>query len=130
VQAGRVTGAAVVCAVAVGMLACALLVANNLRDIPTDRVAGKRTLAVRLGDAGTRRLYVALVTLPSLAPLLLAIGGQPWALLGLLAVPLQVRPAGVVRGGATGRDLVPVLRGTGQAELAFAVLVAIGLALT
>ena len=60
VQVGRVTGPALVCAVAVGLLACAILVVNNLRDIPTDTTAGKRTLAVRLGDRGTRRLYAAL----------------------------------------------------------------------
>ena len=117
------------CAVAVGLLACAILVANNLRDIPTDVAAGKRTLAVRLGDTGTRRLYTALVAVPSLAPVLLAVGGHPWALLGLLALPLQLLPARTVLRGATGRDLVPVLRGTGQAELAFAVLVGLGLAL-
>jgi 1,4-dihydroxy-2-naphthoate polyprenyltransferase len=129
VQAGRVTAASLVCAVAIGLIACALLVANNLRDIPTDRTAGKRTLAVRLGDAGTRRLYVALVTVPALAPVVLALTGHPWTLLGLLALPLQVLPARTVLAGATGRDLVPVLRGTGQAELAFAVLVGLGLAL-
>jgi 1,4-dihydroxy-2-naphthoate octaprenyltransferase len=105
-------------------------VANNLRDIPTDSQAGKRTLAVRLGDTGTRQLYAALVLLPTVAPLLLAATGHRWALLGLLAVPLQVLPARTVLRGATGRDLVPVLRGTGQAELAFAVLVGVGLALT
>jgi len=130
VQAGRVTKASVVCAVAVGLLACAILVANNLRDIPTDRAAGKRTLAVRLGDARTRRLYAALVVVPVAAPVGLAFAGHPWALLGLLALPLQLLPARTVLGGARGRDLIPVLRGTGQAELAFAVLVGVGLALT
>jgi 1,4-dihydroxy-2-naphthoate polyprenyltransferase len=130
VQAGRVTAASAVCAVAVGMLACAILVANNLRDIPTDRAAGKRTLAVRIGDSGTRRLYAVLVVVPSAAPVGLGLAGHPWALLGLLALPLQLLPARTVLGGATGRDLVPVLRGTGQAELAFAVLVGVGLALT
>ena len=129
VQVGRVTGASAVCAVAVGLLACAILVANNLRDIPTDRASGKHTLAVRLGDRRTRRLYALLAALPALAPVVLALTGHPWALLGLLALPLQLLPARTVLGGATGRDLVPVLRGTGRAELAFAVLVAVGLAL-
>ncbi len=130
VQVGHVTGASVVCAVAVGLLACAILVANNLRDIPTDTTSGKRTLAVRLGDRRTRVLYAALVGLPALAPVLLALTGHPWALLAMGALPLQLLRARTVLTGATGRDLVPVLKGTGQAELAFAVLVAVGLALT
>ncbi len=130
VQVGRVTRASLVCAVAVGLLACAILVANNLRDIATDTAAGKRTLAVRLGDAGTRHLYVGLMAAPSLAPVALALGGHPWALLGLVAAPLQLAPVRTVTGGAVGRDLVPVLRDTGRAELAFAVLVGVGLALS
>jgi 1,4-dihydroxy-2-naphthoate octaprenyltransferase len=130
VQVGRVTGPASVCAVAVGLLACAILVVNNLRDIPTDTTAGKRTLAVRLGDRGTRRLYSALMTAPTLGPLVLAVGGYPWASLGLLAVPLQLLPVRAVIGRAAGHELVPVLRNTGRAELAFAVLVGVGLALS
>jgi 1,4-dihydroxy-2-naphthoate octaprenyltransferase len=130
VQVGRVTGPSLVCAVAVGLLACAILVANNLRDIGTDGPAGKRTLAVRLGDPGTRRLYASLMSAPVLAPVVLAVAGHPWALLGLLAVPLQVLPVRAVLAGAVGRDLIAVLRSTGRAELAFAVLVGVGLALS
>ena len=129
VQLGRVTGAAALCAVAVGLLACAILVANNLRDIPTDAVAGKRTLAVRLGERSTRSLYAALMTVPALVPVALATTGHRWALLGLLAAPAQLLPVRSVSAGAAGPDLVPVLRETGRAELAFAVLVGVGLAL-
>ena len=110
-------------------LACAILVANNLRDIPTDTVAGKRTLAVRLGDAGTRRLYGGLVGLAALAVVVVALTSTWWALLGLaflLPAAAGVRP---VRAGATGGALVPVLGATGRAELVWSVLVAAGLVL-
>ncbi len=130
VQLGRVTGAAALSAVAVGLLACAILVANNLRDIPTDAVSGKRTLAVRLGDRATRSLYAALTALPLLAPPVLAAAGHGWALLAVLALPLQAMPVRSVLRGAAGRDLVPVLRQTGRAELVFAVLLGVGLTLT
>jgi 1,4-dihydroxy-2-naphthoate octaprenyltransferase len=127
-QADRVSGASVAGACAVGWLACAILVANNLRDVPTDAVTGKRTLAVRLGEARTRTLYVALVA----AALLVAVGLAPWhpaALLALLAGALAVRPVRLVRSGARGRELVTVLRDTGRLELGYAALLAVGLAL-
>ena len=86
-------------AVAIGCLACALLVANNLRDIPTDRVAGKRTLAVRLGDRGARALYLALVVVPYVLVLGLA-WHQPWVLVTLAsAALLRPRRPGRRRGG-------------------------------
>src|SRR3954447_10530834 len=87
VQVGRVTAVSVVCAVAIGCLACALLVANNLRDVPTDSVVGKKTLAVRIGDRRTRVLYAVLVALPFVAVVALAVAGQPWVLLTLAALP-------------------------------------------
>jgi 1,4-dihydroxy-2-naphthoate octaprenyltransferase len=127
-QAGRVSAGALAAAAAIGSLACAILVANNLRDIPTDAAAGKRTLAVRLGDAGTRRLYVALDAAPFVLAAAVAVR-HPWALLALAAVPLAVAPVRAVLGGAKGLELLPVLRDTGRLELAFAVLLGVGLAL-
>ncbi|MFC5753491.1 1,4-dihydroxy-2-naphthoate polyprenyltransferase [Actinomadura rugatobispora] len=115
-------------AVPVGLLACGLLVANNLRDIPTDEVTGKRTLAVVLGDRWTRILYAACAALPY--PIVLAVAApHPWALLALLSAPLSVPPTQTVLRGATGPELIPVLGGTGRLQLAFGALLAIGLAL-
>jgi 1,4-dihydroxy-2-naphthoate octaprenyltransferase len=124
-QAGRLSWFGLLGAVGVGAVASAILVANNLRDIPTDTEHGKRTLAVRLGDRRTRLLYVGLlaVSLVALAGMALWV---PWVLLGLLAVPLGVRAARTVLGGARGRDLVPVLAATGIYEVSYAVLAALG----
>lgn len=127
-QALRVDWVGVAAAVAVGSLSSAVLVANNLRDIPTDRVAGKMTLAVRLGDARTRVLYLSLLGLAGLLTLAL-MNATPWCALGLLAVPLAVKAAGPVRRGAGGRDLIGVLRDTGLTMLVWSVAVAAALAL-
>ena len=124
-QVARTSGFGVVGAVGVGVLASAILVANNLRDIPTDAQTGKRTLAVRLGDAGTRRLYAALLLLAYLAVLGMALW-QPWALLALVSLPVAWRLVAVVRRGASGKLLIPVLAGTGLLEVGYAVLVALG----
>lgn len=128
VQVERVTAAAVLGGVGCGALACAILVTNNLRDIPSDSGAGKRTLAVRLGDARTRLLYAGLLLVAAAVPLALA-AVTGWALLALLAAPLAVRPLRAVRGGARGRDLVPVLAGTGALQLLYGIGLAAGLAL-
>ncbi|KQX74684.1 MULTISPECIES: 1,4-dihydroxy-2-naphthoate polyprenyltransferase [Aeromicrobium] len=128
VQVEEVTGVAVAAAVGVGALACGILVANNLRDIPTDSVTGKRTLAVVLGDSGTRRLY-GLLGFVALAMLVWAAFSTPWALLGLLCLPLLGRGAATVASGARGMALIPVLRDTGLAELVYAAGLAIGLAI-
>ncbi len=128
-QAGRVTAPAVLGAVGVGLIACALLMVNNLRDIPTDVVAGKRTLAVRLGDDRARRAYVGMVMLPLLLGALCAIWA-PWALLVLLLGLPAVLLTLPVLAGARGKLLVPVLSGTGLYELAYGALLAFGLALS
>lgn len=122
--------AALYAAVGVGALACAILVANNLRDIPTDTVAGKRTLAVVLGDRGTRTLYVVLVAVAALAVVAVAAATSWWALVGLGFLVLAARAARIVTGGATGPGLIPVLQSTGMAELAWAALVAAALVVT
>lgn len=125
----RVTSVAWLAGCAAGCLACALLVVNNLRDIPTDREVGKRTLAVRLGDRRTRRLYTGLVAAAFVLLVPVAILDRPFALLGLAAVALAVAPVRTVLGGATGRELIAVLGGTGRVQLAFAALTALGVAL-
>ena len=129
-QTGRLDAGAWVAAVGVGSLACAILVVNNLRDVPTDTVTGKRTLAVRLGEESTRTLFTALVLAPFALVVLLAVAGaRPWTLLGLLALPLALAPLRTVRSRARGLALVPVLAATGALELAFAVALGVGLAL-
>ncbi|HEX3004624.1 MAG TPA: 1,4-dihydroxy-2-naphthoate polyprenyltransferase [Angustibacter sp.] len=127
-QAGRLSWQSWASAVAIGSLACAILVANNLRDIPTDAVAGKRTLAVRLGEARTRVLYAALVVVPLVLAAAMA-AGHPWALLALASALLLWPALRVIRAGATGLGLIPVLRDTGRAELVYGVLLGLGLAL-
>ena len=123
-----VAGAAVAAAVPVGLLAVAILVANNLRDIPTDAAAGKRTLAVRLGDRATRWLFTGLfVAAFGLTAVVAAVVGSPWPLVALLAAPLAVDPVRRAGAGAVGRDLIAVLVGTARTQLAFGVLLAAGL---
>ena len=127
---GDLLGPALVAAIGIGALACAILVANNLRDIPSDRVAGKRTLAVLLGDAHTRWLYVELVVLALVASVALAATATPWALLSLaflLPAGRAVRRLLVMR--ASGRALVPVLAASGGAELLYGVGLGLGLGL-
>ncbi|QRP45491.1 1,4-dihydroxy-2-naphthoate polyprenyltransferase [Amycolatopsis sp. FDAARGOS 1241] len=127
VQAGRVSWAGLGCAVAVGCFSTAVLTANNLRDIPTDIESGKRTLATRLGDTGTRRLYLALVAVPYVITILLGIR-HPLQLIALATVPMLLKSVRAVGGGKVGRELIPALRDTGLAMLAWAVLSALALA--
>ena len=123
-----ITALSVVMGCAVGSLACALLVINNLRDIPTDREVGKRTLAVRLGDSRTRWFYVGLIVAAFLATAGAA-AWRPWVLVSSVAIPLAVPPVRRVLGGATGAQLIPVLGETGRLQLVWGVLAAVGLAL-
>jgi 1,4-dihydroxy-2-naphthoate octaprenyltransferase len=120
VQLEDLTEAAWWAAVGVGALACALLVANNLRDIPTDRVAGKRTLAVTLGDRGTRRLYVVLVAVSVVALVRVATTTDWAALVGLVALVPLARGIRVITSRAAGPALIPVLQLTGLGELLLA----------
>jgi 1,4-dihydroxy-2-naphthoate polyprenyltransferase len=116
-------------AVGVGALACAILVANNLRDIPTDREAGKRTLAVVLGAEQTRYLYVFLVALAVIALLGVVLTTTWTALLGLAFLAPVAPAVRTVLAGTTGRGLVPVLQKTGVAELVYAAGIFVGLLL-
>ncbi len=134
VQAERVSAAAWWSAVSMGLLAVAILVANNLRDIPTDAAAGRRTLAVRLGDRRTRVLYrgcvaAAFATVGFGVVVNIAAEGSglsQWALLALAAWPIGLQPFERV-GTAQGRDLIAVLVGTARLQMAFAALLALGL---
>jgi 1,4-dihydroxy-2-naphthoate polyprenyltransferase len=126
VQTGVVDANAVLASIGVGSLACAILVTNNLRDIPSDSQAGKLTLAVRLGDRRTRRLYVLLVMAAFAMVALIAITNL-WTLIGLLAAPWAIRPLRVVMKGAVGPGLIPALVSTGRLVIAYAVALSLGL---
>ncbi len=128
VQLERVTGLAVAASVPVGLLAVALLVVNNLRDIPGDTVSGKRTLAVRVGARSTRLLYAACVLAPFGLAGALAVT-RIGSLLALVALPLAIGPVRSVLAGREGKDLIVVLGATGRLQLAFGALLAVGIAL-
>lgn len=128
VLAERITALAWQMGVAVGALACALLVTNNLRDIPTDREVGKKTLAVRLGDSRTRALFVVLVV-GGVFVGAAAVWERPLAAVILVVLIAAVEPVRRVRGGAVGRDLIAVLGGTARVQLAFGVVATATLAL-
>jgi 1,4-dihydroxy-2-naphthoate octaprenyltransferase len=126
-QASRIDWVGGALAVATGCLSSAVLVANNLRDIPTDTESGKITLAVRLGDRRTRLLYQVLLAVAFVLTVVLMLA-TPWAAVGLVALPLAARAAGPVRKGLGGKALIPVLRDTGMTMLVWAVAVALPLA--
>ena len=123
VQHGSFTMVSALASLAVGSLTTALLVVNNLRDIPGDAATGKRTLAGKMGDPATRRLYLALLGAAALATLACVVM-RPWTLLAFVTIAIAIRPVQTIRSGATGRALVPVLIDTGRLELAFGVLFA------
>ncbi len=121
-----VTSLSVLMGCAAGALACALLVINNLRDIPTDREVGKLTLAVRLGEQRTRWFFVILI-IAAFALLVVAAFDRSLALIGFAAAPLAIGPIGVVLRGAKGTELIEVLGSTGRLQLAFGLATTLGL---
>lgn len=128
VQQEELTTLALGASIPVGFLATALLVINNLRDIPGDSASGKRTLAVRIGDMKTRWCYTLLLVGAVVAlPLIAGLGDRPAAAIALAAVPLAQRPVVAVLRGDRGADLIPVLAATGRIQLIFGVLLAAGL---
>jgi 1,4-dihydroxy-2-naphthoate polyprenyltransferase len=131
VQDGSVNAVAVLASLPMGALATALLVVNNLRDIPTDRDVGKVTLAVRLGETGTRRLYLGLVTgsMLALVPLTL-VTGDGWLLAPALSLVILWKGVALVRHVPIGPRLIEALGHTAQGQLVFAVLLTGALALT
>jgi 1,4-dihydroxy-2-naphthoate octaprenyltransferase len=133
VLAERFDAVALALAVPVGLMASAVLVVNNVRDIDTDRRAGKRTLAVRLGRERTRRMYTAMLTLASLLTVVYGFvleALSPWVALVLLSAPLAVRLARTVATHVDGPTLNRALAGTGRLELLFCVLLSAGVLLS
>jgi 1,4-dihydroxy-2-naphthoate octaprenyltransferase len=128
VQLVRLPWLAVAAAVPVGLLACAILLVNNLRDVDSDAQVGKRTLAVRVGRARTKQLYRASIVVAMLAVVALA-PKAPAVLLALLTVPLAVVPLRIVASRTDPPSLVQALIATGRLQLVFSVLLAVGLAL-
>jgi 1,4-dihydroxy-2-naphthoate octaprenyltransferase len=133
-QKQHLTWESFVLAVPVGLLAASLLMVNNVRDLETDRRAGKRTLAVRLGRPRARVLYAAMVYLAFLtAPLAWVLGGtglSPWLLLPWLALPVAAPVVRIVRQRVDGPSLNGALAKTGMLQLVFCVLLSAGLLLS
>jgi 1,4-dihydroxy-2-naphthoate octaprenyltransferase len=127
-QTGAWSIFALVLAIPMGLLVTNILVVNNLRDLATDRAAGKNTLAVRIGERATRVQYATFTVVAYIVPLVLALTtpSRRWLLLPWLTLPLGITLVRTVLGGRTGRELNPVLKRTGQLLLAFGVLLAAG----
>jgi 1,4-dihydroxy-2-naphthoate octaprenyltransferase len=128
-QTGQVTPLGLLGGVACGALSTAILVANNLRDIPTDKLAGKLTLAVRLGDAKTRELFRLCIVIGFAMPLAMNFlaNGPASAFIGLFAILSARRPLQIVRSGATGMELIPVLSDTARLLLLFAGFISVSI---
>ena len=120
----------VIASLGIGLLACAILVTNNLRDIAGDGAVGKRTLAVRIGDHRTRVLYAAMVTVALAVPVVLALMISPWIMVTTLTALLAIRPLRVELGGALGPGLIPALKDTGQLLLVYGIVLGLALGLT
>ena len=125
----KLTITSFIASLVVGALACALLAVNNLRDIDGDTLAGKRTLAVRLGDKKARSFFISLFVLALLAILVLALS-YPLALIGLVGLGSAVTPIKRVRSGAVGGELISVLSMTGRTQILTAITLSIGLILS
>jgi 1,4-dihydroxy-2-naphthoate octaprenyltransferase len=128
VQMSALSWLGLAASVPAGLLACALLMVNNLRDIRTDTQAGKRTLAVLLGDAHSRVTYVVTLLLPFGFAAMLAFF-RPFTLITILALPLARIPIRSVRAGASGPALIKSLGQTGRLQLSFGIAFTIGLAI-
>jgi len=125
-QTGELTVDSLLVAIPMGSLSCALLAINNLRDRAADELVGKRTLAVRLGDASARRAFIALLLIAHISVLFLM---KPWALLTLLLLPMTFSLIKAIQAGAQGAQLIPLLGKTGKLQLRFAILLSLGLLL-
>lgn len=126
VQTEKITLMSFIVAIPMGALSCAILTVNNIRDLDKDKVAGKRTFAVRVGDSKARRIYVSLLILAHIAAVATFI---PATLLTLIAAPLTFTLSKLVLSQASGASLIPALSRTGKLQLLFATLFAIALAI-
>ena len=127
-QIGRITEASLIGAVGTGLIGTALLMANNVRDIATDKPAGKLTLAVRLGDQLARISYVAMVAVAIILPVLLTTT-YPWMWLILATALAAIRPCWLMLRQSDASRLVPVLKQTGILNLAYALLFTLAIVL-
>ena len=127
-QAGQLSGLAWAGAVGTGLVSTALLMANNVRDIPTDRQAGKRTLAVRLGDTKARWSYPVMLAVAVAAPLFF-VREYPWMWLMLILLVISLRPSLIMLEAKERGALIPVLKMTGLFGILYAILFTLGIAL-
>lgn len=126
VQTQTITAMSFIVAIPMGALSCAILAINNLRDLAQDALVGKKTLAVRMGDATARRAFVALLVIAHTAAIATF---KPSALLTLLVTPLTFSIARQVMNGTSGAALIPLLGKTGKLQLIFAITFAAALAI-
>ncbi len=127
VQTEEITADSLLISIPMGTFACALLAINNIRDRALDAPAGKKTLAVRLGDRKARGFFALLIALGYAATMALM---NPWALLTLLTLPIAISLVRGVLGQAQGRELIPFLAKTGQLQLLFSILLSLALVLS
>jgi len=125
-QTEKITLNSFIIAIPMGALSCAILAVNNIRDRAQDELVGKKTLAVRLGDAKARRIFVALLVTAHVAAVATLV---PTALLTLVVAPMSYSISKLVLSGVTGKDLIPVLGRTGKLQLMFAIVFALALAI-
>ena len=127
VQVEEISLEVVLASISIGLFACAILAINNIRDRELDALSGKRTMAVRLGDRGSRKIFTLLILLGYLSSALI---GNPWIALTLLSLPVAIKLSRGVMGSAQGRDLIPYLAETGKLQLQYALLLSIALVLS
>jgi 1,4-dihydroxy-2-naphthoate octaprenyltransferase len=127
VQVERITLDSILISIPMGTFSCALLAINNIRDRALDAPAGKKTLAVRLGDRNARYLFALLISLGYLATLALL---EPWVLITLLSAPMAIALSRGVLGDVQGRELIPYLAKTGKLQLQFSILLCLALLLS
>jgi 1,4-dihydroxy-2-naphthoate octaprenyltransferase len=126
VQTETITGLSFIVSIPMGALSCAILAVNNLRDRPKDQLAGKLTVAVRVGDINARYMYVSHLVVAHIAAIATLI---PTALLTLLLLPMSISISRQVLSGVSGKDLIPVLGRTGKLQLLFSIVFALALAI-